>query len=282
MNPLSEMDKDNKNNLGIFDYNSIALLPYEMGEFNFFEPRYKLMVQGAIEENDGWFILRGSTPTELDDGVQQASVLCRIDKHVEVESPNGTNIIVRVKTGNRVNVIEELEERMRGSNEGSLPLARASNVATLLDQTDAFDTDEATHELMEGVWQRLIGASIKMTQEHDQSAAKEGGSEDETNEEYENIAVRLGQDNEDRNSISEFMKRQAIQKYISNGLPPLDPEKFSFWALLFISGPQTHSNGVSERLNWLACQSTATRLRHCSNILQTYIDLPNGGETVDL
>ena len=80
--------------LGIFDFSATALLPNEDAPFNFFEPRYKAMAMDAIENHNGWFILRGAVPTQFDDGLESASVLCRIHEHVE--TPEGNNIFVKV------------------------------------------------------------------------------------------------------------------------------------------------------------------------------------------
>ena len=69
-------------------------------------------------------------------------------------------------------------------------------------------------------------------------------------------------------SLAEFWERRAIQKITQNGLPPLDPEKFSFWALTLCLGQKTRPEGVQQRLSWLACTSTAYRLRHCISVLE--------------
>ncbi len=54
------------------------------------------------------------------------------------------------------------------------------------------------------------------------------------------------------------------------GLPPLDPERFSFWALRFV----LHPKDVDARRQMLLLRSTAARLLHVKEILVTVLARP--------
>jgi len=261
--------------LGIFDFSSTFLLPNEEFSFNFFEPRYKTMALDAIEHHDGWFILRGAAPTEFDDGMEMASVLCRIKDHVE--TPEGQNVFTQVIAGPRVQVIEEMEE---DRSDHSVPLTLSSEFEWVHDTLDAFDTTENIRALMEDVMQQLIHITVLSehlirSQKEDQPrrpAAKEDQTEMKGtgSDEVENVQGTVGGFDipEMDSSLVEFWERQAIQRITQRGLPPLDPEYFSFWALKLVSGHNTRPEGVQQRLSWLACRSTAYRLRHCLDVLK--------------
>ena len=246
--------------LGIFDFSATALLPNEDAPFNFFEPRYKAMAMDAIENHNGWFILRGAVPTQFDDGLESASVLCRIHEHVE--TPEGNNIFVKVMAGPRVQVMEEMEEMeeaMMDQRSNSLPLARASAFEMVQDTFDAFDTTENIQELMHDVMQQLVAITVLSESLKRKEQMKDGNARGDQGSDQ---ALEMD------SSLAEFWERRAIQKITQNGLPPLDPEKFSFWALTLCLGQKTRPEGVQQRLSWLACTSTAYRLRHCISVLE--------------
>ena len=244
------------NTLGIFDFNSTSLFPNESASFNFFEPRYLMMAKEAIHERDSWFILRGTVPAEFDDGMEQASILCQISEHKEMD--DGRNIFVKVIAGQRVDVIDEIEEET--NIEGSHPLAKATSYELICDTYDAFDTDEATQNLVNTVLSHLIDIEILI----EQVLRNSRGNSEQCNEE--------GKEEDDdsmENELNDFWKRRAIRNLtLRSGLPPIDPERFSFWAISYLSGRTTQADGAKQRLSWLACRSTSHRLRHCITILE--------------
>ena len=240
------MEESISNDIGIFDFNSTAFLPYESGELNFFEPRYKLMARKAME-HDGKFILRGLRPSEFDDGVIQASVLCNIIQHAE--TADGQNVMVQFQAGPRVDITNEIQNPMSGDDEGNLPLSVASSVQILCDEFDAFDSEENIATLQEHVTSLLIELTSLAVQE-------------------ENL-----DNNEKDKSLDNFWKRQGIFNMTRNGLPPLNAEQFSMWSLRFVLPPPQTATGTDLRVSWLAGRSTSARLRYSVDKLTEWISL---------
>lgn len=77
--------KNFPSSLPMFDFSGSAVLPGEHSTFNFFEARYREMAREIIDETSGtgFFLLRGSAPSPLDDGVFGATVLLKVMEHTE-------------------------------------------------------------------------------------------------------------------------------------------------------------------------------------------------------
>eukprot|EP01084_Bolivina_argentea_P185729 320250_1 len=60
-----------------------------------------------------------------------------------------------------------------------------------------------------------------------------------------------------------MLETLTMTDILSIGLPPLDPEYFSFWSLRFF----LEYNDIASRLNWLACKSTFERLQFVIDLL---------------
>ena len=67
--------------------------------------------------------------------------------------------------------------------------------------------------------------------------------------------------------VRQFVQESAYRDLLQNGLPPLDPTRFSFWALRFVVGPVD----TPSRINWLASQSTRARLQHTIDLCEEYL-----------
>ena len=170
-------------------------------------------------ENKGFFLLRGSAPSPLDDGVFGATVLLKVMDHTE--SADGQHACL-VLAGPRMRVLEETEQPI----EGGAPLARASKFEIM---TDTDREDSAAFGQQESLDKRLE-------------------------------ALRL-------HCLFVLSKASTLDNLLDNGLPPLDPTRFSFWALRFVVGPAD----TPTRINWLASQSTETRLQHTIDLCEEFL-----------
>ena len=95
--------------------------------------------------------------------------------------------------------------------------------------------------------------------EHDTGIRMDGG----LGEEEEVQIAKL------KASIIERLERMALERggqelVERTGLPPLDAERFSLWALPFVLGLRDHHS----RTMWLACRSTLSRLQHIDKALR--------------
>ena len=254
--------------VGIFDYTSSALLPSESSEFNFFEPRYKLMARDAIENNNQ-FILRGCVPSEYDDGVITAAVLCTIIESVETE--DGNNVMVRFTAGPRIEITEEILDAPTAGDEeygNPPPLLRARSYELMNDEMDAFDTIENLKELRSSVLELLIELTTIVLQESNDKLESNKEDTDIENKEQEKEKEFANE-----HDMEDFWNRRAVHQLTKQGLPPLNCEEFSWWAMKFCLPPQ----GSSElRLNWLACKSTAQRLNQSVTLLEEWISVKRG------
>merc|ERR1711865_1084380 len=99
-----------------------------------------------------------------------------------------------------------------------------------------------------------------------------------------------GSDQDDESSISsvaptedrmldDFWNRRAMHHLTLQGLPPLDYELFSFWALRYVVPPQRQAAGTMQRLAWLSERNTALRLQHCGEVLEQWISIKRGTST---
>ena len=61
-----------------------------------------------------------------------------------------------------------------------------------------------------------------------------------------------------------LVKAYNLEYITQDCLPPLDPERFSFWALKFVVQPAD----TMGRINWLASHSTQARLQHIIDIFE--------------
>ena len=219
-----EFDDDGfPDSLPIFDFSGSAVLPQEHSTFNFFEERYRQLALEITHETSGtgFFLLRGSAPSPLDDGVFGATVLLKVMKHTE--SADGQHACL-VLGGPRVRVLDETEQPI----EGGEPLARATKFE-IVEDTDREDS-------------KVFGEEALL----DVDATLE--------------ALRL-------HCLYVLVKASALENLLQNGLPPLDPTRFSFWALRFVVGPVD----TPSRINWLASQSTRARLQHTIDLCEEYL-----------
>ena len=215
-NELSSILAPNVNKLErglpIFDFSAQALLCGEYSQFNFFEPRYRLLATEAISKQ-GNFLLRGVVPSALDDGYVSACILVKIIDHGKGMVDG--QIAVRCIAGPRIEVVLEEEQEV----EGGKPLTRATEYTLMRD------------------------VSTIIPQEGEESVE----------EMRERCLVLL-------TSV------RPVEDLTTAGLPPLDAEAFSYWAIRLVLAPLD----AESRLNWLANRSTSDRIGHVIRQVEAY------------
>lgn len=199
--------------LPIFEYNSMALMGEQL-EFNFFEPRYKLLVSQATCMH-GMFIIRAMMEPDGDSTDSELSILVKIVEQKELS--NSGNILVRCIGGPRLQVLSQ--EQVPVPEEGAPPLTRATRFELV------HDDDESDYS-----------------------------SQNQT----DLIAMRA--------HCLDLLAGMASKNsfMFPMGLPPLDAEPFSFWALRFVIA----HNDIFSRLTWLSCRSTHERLVFVMKVLE--------------
>lgn len=218
--------------LPVFDYRASAAMIGETLHFNFFEPRYRKLVQKATSAGaDGLFILRARPVLDDMDASSpplSMSVLMKIVQHTDV---NADTISVRCIAGPRLRVLqqEQVSVRMQQEEQGMI---LATNIAVdkdiVCDQTmktaTILDTN-ANHDLQNASLVMMRSRCLDLL-----------------------CAVTP------RNSLLSF------------GLPPLDPEYFSFWSLRLVFD----SSDTPSRHKWLSCHSTLERLTFITALLEKF------------
>ena len=64
-----------------------------------------------------------------------------------------------------------------------------------------------------------------------------------------------------------LLEAETAENLTQRSLPPLDPERFSFWALSMLLSP----GDVGGLLQWLSCRSTKARLRRTSEMVREFL-----------
>jgi len=168
------------------------------------------------------------------------------------------NIGVRCVGGPRVRVLQQEEVHVR---DGAPPMKRATEL--VLDH----DGDDNKEDLRNT--NKIPKTSGSLTKENDNGI--NSADDDNTNADVErNIEL----EQQKRESLAELRGRclellsnlTSHKSIMSLGIPPLDAEEFSFWALRFVLA----YNDVPSRHKWLSCHSTRRRLGFVVGLLDEF------------
>lgn len=239
--PTSSSTIINTASIPIFDFTSSSLLAGESISFNFFEPRYRLLANEALSSCNGNFILR---PARRGNQEEVIGALVKIVQHAE--AING-NVVVWCIAGPRVLI--HRDEQGQDDIEGE-PLMRAMETKLCYDLDSTVDKKRGT----------TISSTLTFRMNHQ-------NEESISNEIQSNADISISL-HEMRSQVLQLLLRiTSYDNITAFGLPPINPESFSFWALRFVLS----SNDMSSRLQWLMCRSTTRRLQFILDVLETIV-----------
>jgi hypothetical protein len=219
--------------LPIFDFNNSAAVTGEELQFTLFEPRYKYLVKEAMNRRPddahhpgghGLFLLR-ARPFLDENPKFELVVLMKILQHTDLD---GENIGIQCVAGPRVQVMQQENVDM----DGAPPLKMATGLTI-----DQDDDDSEDHNVV------VDGEKEQITNDND-----------DDDESIESLRARC---------LQLLSQVTPLENILRIGLPPIDPERFSFWLLRFVLA----HNDVSSRHKWLACRSTRRRLHFVHGLL---------------
>ena len=227
-----------KAGIPVFDFSSTSAVVGEELEFNFFEPRYLEMVREATvtnkKEGDGWFIMRARQVLDTDDDglLPSISMLMKIVEHTP--RFGGKEVFVRCITGPRVRLLQQ----------ESVPVAFTMNTTI---------TSTTTNQNISPV--PPPPPMIRAT-----SVVFDQDEEEDPNNTILNIELKALREK----CLSLLLSITSLDIVLLRGIPPLNPERFSFWVLQFVLG----NGDASNRQDWLSSHSTRKRLANVVSMLE--------------
>ena len=218
-----------RSSLPIFDCDEVAILPGEKTQMLFIEPRYQHLASVAATSNSKSFLLRRFKAS-------REATLVKILSHMELD--NGA-IIVTCLGGRRLSILGQGTETIGNENHDD----------------DETDCPAAVTRATSYHW--LNDKEMPMWSDDDTTSAAPEFME---TRQYILDLLTCVLPNQDRNLP------ETLEHF---GLPPLDPEAFSFWALRLV----LPVDDTKSRLKWsFECRSVADRLDYIVDEIESTLD----------
>lgn len=223
--------------LPIFDFDGVAALPGETIQFVFLEPRYLHLGAQVRQSQSQQFLLRSSPHNN------PSATLLKLVSHIRLP---GNMMAVACLGGPRIKVLKETVEHVPGKLDPALAqqygvdLERSTQLAQAIHyewQTDDDNDVNAKSDTMTQTRQYILDMLHYLLPLQDSN---------------------------------------LVETLTTFGLPPIDPEAFSFWALRYVVA----IDDIQTRLEWSHnCRNTVERLEFVVKEMEAIYDLQVGDKS---